>query len=129
MPGPKKVKGDGSGPGRPTKKTDSRIKILKECLLSSMPVEIACSYAKITKQTYDNWCKSDPDFLVEMEFYKAQGVQPLLEKIADQDPWKLAKNIFPSVLRDKITQEHEGTGGDPIQMVVTDYRSESDGED
>lgn len=128
--GPKKVKGDGRGPGRPTRKTPEIVEILLKCLSAGFHVETACGYAKIDKQTFYNWLESDKDFSTQVDFARSQAVMRLAQKVENADPqgaWKLLKNIAPRLYRDKIEHEHGGPDGAPeIKMVIEDYRTKEE---
>lgn len=83
-----------------SKKTDERIKILLSCLEDNMSIKKACGYAKITEQTYQNWVKSDPKFLMEVEFAKSAGVRRLCKLSELKDPWKMLKSKDPEEFKE-----------------------------
>ena len=53
--------------GRPTKYAPEVITKLKAAFANSFTVEQACYYAEITKDTYYNWIKRNPQFSDEMD--------------------------------------------------------------
>ena len=53
--------------GRPTVMTQVTVQKLEHAFVYDSPVEEACLYAGISKQTYYNFCKEHPDFLDRIE--------------------------------------------------------------
>lgn len=110
------------GVGRPTRKTNEIVEILLSCIRSGFHIETACGYAKINKQTFYNWLDKDKDFSTQVDFAKSESVMRLAQRVAEEDPWKILKNIAPRLYRDKIEQEISGKDGSPLTLVVKDYR-------
>lgn len=48
--------------GRPTKMTETTVMKFEEGLLLGMTIEMACLFADISKQTYYEYCKKNPDY-------------------------------------------------------------------
>ena len=77
--------------GPPSKKTDTRIRIIIE-QLKRIPIEkYACNIAKIHPDTLQRWKNEDPELCLEIEHAKSIGQNPLIEKLGDKDPHKVLK--------------------------------------
>ena len=123
--GPYKKKNDGHGPGRPTKKTPEIVEILMNSIAQFGHIELACGHAQIDRQTFYNWLNSDADFSTQIEYAKTLCGMRLAQKVEKEDPqgpWKLLKNVWPKLYRDRIEQQLEGPDGEPIEIRVVDYR-------
>jgi len=72
--------------GRPSVITPEVVQKLLEAFRLDLPVEEACKYASIAKQTYYNHCKND-EFLDEMEHAKMEATlkarKTVIEKMED----------------------------------------------
>ncbi|MDP7477165.1 MAG: hypothetical protein QF442_01830 [Candidatus Peribacteraceae bacterium] len=72
--------------GRPTAITPAVVQKLLEAFRLDLPIEEACKYACIAKQTYYNHCKND-EFLDEMEHAKMEATlkarRTVIEKMED----------------------------------------------
>jgi hypothetical protein len=70
---------------------------------------------------------SDKDFSTQVSFAKSGAIMRLAQKVENNDPqgpWKLLKNVAPHLYRDRIEQELTGKDGEPIKIVIEDYREE-----
>lgn len=105
-----------TGPGRPTKFTDERVKILLECLEDNMPLNKACDYAKIARQTIYNWMKEDENFSTQVSYAKSAGERRLVRKVEDKDPWKILKNTDPENFKDEPAQVFNFNGKETITL-------------
>lgn len=59
---------------RPTKLNELTVKKLEEAFLIGATVEEACFYADISKQTYYNWSKENPELFDRFELLKHSPV-------------------------------------------------------
>lgn len=91
--------------GRPSKLTARTIKKLEESFQIGATIAEACSVAKITPQTYNNWCNSDESFLLRMQqaqsyadlFAKKNIVVDITQKSSiDSSKWWLEKRQYNS---------------------------------
>lgn len=57
----------GARTGRPSVMTQATVQKLEHAFVYDSPVEEACLYAGISKQTYYSFCKENPDFLDRIE--------------------------------------------------------------
>ena len=123
---PRKVAGDGPGPGRPTKKTPELVEVLLRALETFGHAELACGYAQIDEKTYYNWLNSDSIFSSQVRLSKAKCAMRLAQKVEKDDPsgpCKMLKNVAPKLYKDKIDAELSGPDGKEIKITVTDYRA------
>lgn len=81
-------------PGRPTKLSPERVRILSECFQNAMTTNIACDYANISRDTFYSWYEKDENFRTQMNYAKAMAAQRLLKKVEEKEPWKLLKNVY-----------------------------------
>jgi len=115
---PKKQAGDDNGGGRPTKLNEEVIKILEGCFEDGLTVEIACDYAKITHQTYYNWCEQVPGFLQRMNFAKSFCARQLIkEERKKNGPSKILRAMYPKSFNERF--DHHFEGG--LKIIIEDY--------
>jgi hypothetical protein len=91
------------GAGRPTKKTDDRLEILRQCLEEGMPLDRACDYAQIDPKTPLNWAEKDSEFSAKLRFWRAAPVRTLVRLLALKDPFKLLRALDPKNFNDEMT--------------------------
>lgn len=120
----KKQSRPGSNPmGRPTKINDELIKILESCFSDGLHIKTACGIARITEQTFHNWCAKFPTFLAKMTYARAVAILQLNREVKKTDPKFVMKNLEPHLYRDRIETEISGRDGEPIKLIVKDYRA------
>ena len=101
--------------GRKTKLTESVVKKLEEAFAVGANVSMACYYANISRTTFYNWCKDNPELLDRFE--------DLRQKIPLQALHNIAKGIDAGdiplserVLARRYPDEH----ADPIRITEDD---------
>ena len=82
----------------------------------------------VTRQTFDNWRKTYPEFQEAFEMGKVFSTRywerRLIELSSDKDAGNPAAVIFglknraPDQWRDKMEHEHSGPGGGPVKLDV-----------
>jgi len=91
-----------SAAGRPTKKTDTRVAILLDCLERGMPVQRACEFARVNRSTLHRWKEKDEDFATEVAYSRGVAIKRLILKVEEKEPWKILKNIDSKHFKDQV---------------------------
>lgn len=112
--------------GAPTKKTEERVRVLEELMGEGQFVETACALAEISKDTYYRWYNDDFTFRTRMNRALYGWLRGKHNKLSEDDLWKVIKNRFNHLYRDKIEQELSGQGGGPIKLIVEDQRCDNE---
>lgn len=99
--------------GRPTKKTDKLVSILREAFNDDATVEQACYIAGISKETYYQWLKHDEEFSDEMgkaqEYPKVIAKKVLIDAIEAGDK-QIALEVIKRLEKDRYSDRREQTG-------------------
>lgn len=108
--------------GRPTKKTPRTLDRLEEALTKGLPRWAACSYARISRQTFNDWLQKQPQFRAQVEAWEAQAMFDMVEK-AKREPkgnqWLLSRR-FRDDYGDKLQLEQSGDVTLNIRVVEVD---------
>jgi len=97
---------EGSNPvGRPNKRTPEIVNILITCISKGLHVKTACGLAKIAESVFYEWLKKDVSFQSQINYARGAAVLRLHEKVEQQDPKFILKNLEPHLYRDKIEYE------------------------
>lgn len=92
-----------SNVGRPLKRTEDLVRKLESILKIGGTIDQACSYARISRETYYRWLEEDKDFMTRMESAKYYSdiaaknivVKSILEdKNLESAKWWLEKREF-----------------------------------
>lgn len=109
-------------PGRPTIFNETILAILTSAMQKGCSVQQACSYAKISIDSYYYWMETRPDFARQMEYaknylnYKAKALieQDIVEKKdINTAKWYLEKTEYK-----QITQNNTQINVAPSQLLV-----------
>lgn len=114
------------GAGRPTKASPNLLAKIIECAAQGLPPKIISQIARIDETTLFRWINDDPDFAAEYYFAKAVKIKQLHQRVEKEDPKFILKNSEPTLYRDRIENEISGKDGEPIQLIVRDYRVDSE---
>jgi len=116
MAGPKKR-------GRPTKRVPRTLSHLEEALTKGLPRWAACAYAKISRETFNQWLK-EPEFENKVLGWEARSMFALVEGVKEESHGKqfLLSRRFRSDYGEHVEIEHSGA----ITVEYTnDWRSNS----
>lgn len=112
-------------PGRPTKKTDRTLSRLEEALTKGLPRYWACTYAKISRQTFNTWLQK-PSFKAMVERWEAEAMFSMVAA-AKREPrgnqWLLARR-FRDDFGDKLQVDLD-VG--PIPITFVNYKDGIEG--
>lgn len=106
--------------GRPTKLTDETVKKLEEVFAIDGSVEEACFYADISRQTYYQWIKENPELNDRFQALRERPVlkarQTVVKSLDNPD------NAFKYLERKKknefsLRHEHSGPDGGAIEVL------------
>ena len=109
--------------GRPTIMTDETVKKLKEGFSQGFSVDNACIWADISKQTFYDYCKKNPNFL---DYCRSLQKKPLIKSILvinkalNDGDVSTAKWYAERKAKDEFSLRQELTGedGEPIKQDV-----------
>lgn len=109
--------------GRPTVMCESTVNKVREGFAKGFSVDNACIWADISKQTFYDYCKKNPDFL---DHCKQLQKKPLIKAInvindaLDQGDVSTAKWYAERKGKDEFSlrQELTGENGDPIKQQI-----------
>lgn len=119
---PRGVPKNAPGAGRPTLKTESVIEILLANRRLGLSPKTCAGLARISVDSIYRWINDDVDFAAKWADASGQAVKSLHMMVAKKDPWKILKNLDSEVYKDRIEQEIAGRDGDPIKLIVEDFR-------
>jgi len=116
---------------RPTKYTPERVKRITDALRMGATYELACGYAGIGFDTFNQWRKTKPEFfemLKEAEGAAAVGWLAKIEKAANDGEWQAAawklERRYPDDYGRRVNDNrntHSGPEGGPIRVVSYSY--------
>ena len=72
--------------GRPTKRTPDVVKKLFDAIKEGVPFKLACMYAGITYECFNQWRQKDPDFDRQVDELVAKPAIDLFKIIRKQAP-------------------------------------------
>ena len=109
--------------GRPTIMIDETVKKLKEGFSQGFSVDNACIWADISKQTFYDYCKKNPNFL---DYCRSLQKKPLIKSILvinkalNEGDVSTAKWYAERKAKDEFSLRQELTGedGDPIKQDI-----------
>ena len=104
-----------SRPGRPSKKTEPKVRILLDAIERAIPLNLACDHARIGRTTFYDWMKVDDDFRTQVAYARSKAVGELVREVRKRDPWKILKNIAPEEFKDSVEAPTQA----PILTIVT----------
>lgn len=112
--------------GPPTKMTDLTVKKLEEAFSIGATILEACIYADISRQTYYDWIKANPNLSDRFEQLREKPILKARDNIAkaiaagdaDTSKWYLERKK-----KDEFSTRSEltGKGGQGIKINVVDY--------
>jgi len=112
--------------GRPTKKTPRTLDRLEEALTKGMPRWAACAYARISRQTFNDWLQKQPAFRAQVEGWEAQAMFDMVER-ARREPrgnqWLLARR-FRDDYGDRVSVDIEAG---PLPITFVNYKDGIEG--
>lgn len=120
---PKGIPKNAKGAGRPTLKTPSIVEVLLNNRRLGLSPTTCSNIAGVDVTTVYYWIKTDPDFSAKWNNAGSEMIRRLHVDVAKKEPWKILKNLEPSYYRDRIEQEISGIDGEPLKLVIEDYRA------
>ena len=117
---------------RPTKYTPQTVKKITDALRMGATYELACGYAGIHYDTFNDWREKKPEFsaaIKEAEGAAAVGWLAKIEKAANDGEWQAAawklERRYPEMYGRKVNDNrntHSGPNGGPIPIQPFDPR-------
>jgi hypothetical protein len=124
LPRKKNAKGEFTTRGQPTIMTDKTKKILEDAFLGGVSnITIACGLAGITRQTYYNHCKEDPQFDLRCKTLRDRPLVKAMQNIAkaiDEGDIHTSKWVLERRVKEdfSIRQELTGEDGEAIKQDI-----------
>lgn len=121
--------------GRKTKYTDEVVGRILYALEKGATYELACHYAGISFETFNEWRKAKPEFSEQVKLAEgsaALGWLAVIERAADDGQWQAAawklERRYPHMYGRTVQEthgkhEHSGPNGQPIPISYFDANS------
>jgi hypothetical protein len=110
--------------GRRTKRTPETAAKICEAIRKGVTYKLACDYAGICFETFNEWRKADPAFSDQVKDAEGEGVVELIDIIRQsaRENWTAAAWIlerrYPQDYGRRV-HEHQGKDGEELKFAVT----------
>ena len=124
LPIKKNENGEFTKKGKPTVMTEKTKKILEDAFLGGVSnITIACGLAGITRQTYYNHCKEDPQFDLRCKTLRDRPLVKAMQNIAkaiDEGDLGVSRWVLERRVKEdfSIRQELTGEDGEAIKQDI-----------